>query len=245
MNRIFHIVLFLAFALESRGQLKGTVVNGETGEPLTAVAVLNIRSQQYAYTNRAGAFNLPAYKGDKISFSLPGFKTQERTVPAAIGAAEMHIEMFPISYQLEEFVFRPLYTPYQLDSIERQSTYQRALAREKGGSVMSPVTFLAERISKRSRQIFKFQESFDYWENQKFIESRYNADIVRQLTGLKGDTLAFFINENPMPYDFARVASDLEIKIWIREKFRAWKPSNPLRENKESRDSSRRKADSE
>jgi len=228
--RFFLLYIFAwTFAFSAKAQtVKGIVVHGQTGEPLTAVAVLNIRSQQYAYTNRAGAFNLSANKGDKISFSLPGFRTQEKTVPVAIGAAAMRIELIPISYQLDEFIFKPLYTPYQLDSIERKSTYQRALAREKGGSVLSPVTLIAEKISTRSRKIFKFQESFAYWESQKFIESRYSPELVGRLTGLKGDSLAFFINQNPMPYDFARAASDLEIKLWIREKFRAWKPSNPL-----------------
>jgi hypothetical protein len=112
-----------------------------------------------------------------------------------------------------------------MDSMERKSTYSRALAREKGGSIMSPVTFIAEKLSRQSKQVFRFQKSFNYWEEVKFIESRYSPDLVRSLTGVSGDTLARFMNSNPMPGDYARAASDLEIKIWIREQFKNWQSS--------------------
>jgi hypothetical protein len=35
------------------------------------------------------------------------------------------------------------------------------------------------------------------------------------------------MNAYPMPYDFARVASELEIKVWIREQFKEWL-KNPI-----------------
>lgn len=225
--RFIICILVVLFTLPSQGQtLRGTVVDGTSGKALSAVAVFNGSNKQYAYSDTKGSFSISAKKGDQVSFSFVGYKTQVKTVPAAIGTAVMRIELFPLSYELEEFVYHPLYTPYQQDSIARKSTYQRALARQHGGSVMSPVTFLAERLSKRSQQIFRFQKSFNYWEDQKFIESRYSSELVQQLTGLKGDTLAYFMNANPMPYDYARVASELELKIWIREHFREWQ-KNP------------------
>lgn len=213
--------MFLCVALGVNAQaIKGTVVDGESGRSLGTVTVLNMTTQQYAYTNVIGQFTLAASAGDKISFSHEGYRTQ--FVTASADNPPLRIELFKLSIQLEEFIYRPLYTPYQLDSMERKSTYQRALAREKGGSVMSPVTALAELFSKRSKQIYRFQKSFNYWETQKFIESRYSASLVEQLTGLKGDTLAYFINANPIPYDYARAASELELKVWIRDRYREW-----------------------
>lgn len=205
------------------------VIDGESGKPLSTVSVYNTKTQQYAYTNASGNFFLSANKGDIISFSFIGYKTQTKIVPSSIGTAEMHIDLFRISYELDEFIYRPLYTPYQLDSMQRKSTYQRALAREKVRSVMSPVSLLADRLSKKSQQIYRFQKSFNYWEGIKFIESIYSPELVTQMTGLKGDTLAHFINIYPMPYDYARVASELELKMWIRERYKEWlkSPSYP------------------
>jgi hypothetical protein len=225
--RYLSIIIFLLLNLYATGQvLKGTVVEGETGNPIVAVVVANLTTQRTSYTDSRGAFTISAKKGDQVTFSFVGYKPQQKTVPSALGAAEMYIELFRMSYQLEEFTLRRRYTPYQMDSIERKSTYSRALAREKGGSIMSPVTFIAEKLSRQSKQVFRFQKSFNYWEEVKFIESRYSPDIVRSLTGLSGDTLARFMNSNPMPGDYARAASDLEIKIWIREQFKAWQSSS-------------------
>lgn len=202
--------------------LKGIVVDGETGKKLPGVIVANESAHYTAYTDANGEFIITAKRGDQVIFSLPGYKTQQKSVPASLGVADMHIEMFRLSYELEEFILRPQYTPYQLDSIERHSTYTRALARRKGGSIMSPVTWIAEKFSKRSKQIFRFQKNFSYWEDNKFIESRYTPVLVQQLTHLSGDTLAWFMNANPMPYDYVRTATDLELKMWIREQYREW-----------------------
>ncbi len=218
------IILFLFTGWGLRAQtLKGSVRNGETGEPLPAVSVLNSRTQQYVFSERDGSFSITAQKGDAVSFSAIGYKTQQKIVPASLGLAEMHIDLFRLSYQLDEFVYKPMYTPYQLDSMERVSTYQRALARQRVRSVMSPVTLLADKVSKKSKQIYRFQKSFGYWEDIKFIESRYSQELVAQMTGLRGDTLAYFMNAHPMPYDYARVASELELKMWIRERYKVWR----------------------
>lgn len=224
--KYLNIILFLLLSLSTTAQvLKGRVVSGETGSPIAAVAVYNVTTKQTSYTDSHGLFTISAKKGNEISFSFVGYKSQQKTVPSALGVAEMYIELFRLSYELDEFTLRPLYTPYQMDSMERKATYARALAREKGGSVMSPVTFIAERLSKKSKQVFNFQKSFNYWEEVKFVESRYSPELVQSLTGLHGDTLANFMNSNPMPLDYARAASDLEIKIWIREHYKSWKAS--------------------
>jgi hypothetical protein len=229
------IVIFLFLSPCALAQaLKGTVVEGETGNPISAVAVVNMNTKQTSYTDSRGMFTISAKRGEQVSFSFVGFKTQQKTVPAALGVAEMYIELFRLSYQLDEFTLRPRYTPYQMDSMERKATYSRALARQKGGSIMSPVTFVAEKLSKQSRQIFKFQKSFNYWEEVKFIESRYSPELVQTLTGLRGDTLATFMNSNPMPVDYARAASDLEIKLWIREQFKRWQSAPPYDTLKQS-----------
>lgn len=189
---------------------------------LATVVVTNERTHQKAYTNGYGEFSLNANKGDAISFNLVGYKPQQYAVPASLGAAEMHVSLFQMSYELEEFTLRPKYTPYQMDSMARRSTYQRALARQKGGGVMSPVSFVAEKLSRRSKRAFRFQKDFYRWEDDKFISSRYTPELVASQTKLTGDTIAFFMNAYPMPYDFARTASELEIKIWIREQYKEW-----------------------
>lgn len=221
--RLLLTITFLFIVQINNAQtLKGIVVDGETGKGIPNITVVNMTGQFNAYTAADGKFTLTAKRGDQIAFSGMGYKTQQKTVPTSSGIAEMRIDLFKLNYLLDEFTVNSKYTPYQLDSMERVATYARPLARRKGGSIMSPVSFIAEKLSGRSKRIFKFQKDFHRWEDDKFIESRYTPALVAQLIPLRGDTLAYFMNTYPMPYDYARVASELELKIWIRERYKEW-----------------------
>lgn len=194
--------------------------------PVAATKVFNARTQISTFTNEQGFFSIEARFNDLIYFEAPGFKLCTRkTGVAKNGVAEMNVSLFKLTIQLDEFVFRPIYSAYQLDSIERRAVYSRALARHKS-SLGSPVSWVVEKFNKNSKQIFKFQKNYVYWEDQKFIDSRYTPELVGQLTRLSGDSLAFFMNAHPVPYDFARAASELELKIWIREQFKEWQKKN-------------------
>lgn len=205
--------------------ISGKVVDAKTGEPLFPVTVVNLLTQQSVYTNESGSFTIPAKSGEELGFSYIGYKSAQRLVTT--GAQNIHIEMSALSFKLNELIVRPQhYSPYQIDSIERRATYKRSLARRKS-SALSPFSFVAEKFSKSSRHIFNFQRSYNYWEDQRFIDSRYTPELVSELTGLTGDSLAHFMNTNPMDTEYARAATDLELKMWIRTHYKQWK-KNPV-----------------
>lgn len=227
MKLLFSILICCIGFCSSNAQiLKGLVVDGATSLPVPATKVFNARTQVSTFTDEQGFFTLNANNNDLIYFEAPGFKLSSRKVGVAKnGQSEMNVSLMKLSFQLEEFVFRLNFSAYQLDSIERRAVYSRALARHKS-SLGSPVSWIAEKFNKNSKQIFKFQKNYNYWEDQKFIDTRYTPELVGQLTRLSGDSLAFFMNAHPIPFDFARAASELELKIWIREQFKDWVKKN-------------------
>jgi hypothetical protein len=219
--RYFLFILLLFAAGESHAQtLRGRITDGTSRKAIYPVTVVNLSTQLASFSDSAGRFSISAKRGDQVAFSYVGYKTVQKTMPAAVSSAEFDVVLFPLSYELDDYIFRPKYSGYQLDSMERRSTYARALAREKA-PVMSPVSFLAEKINKNSRQTFRFQKNYAYWEDQKFVDSRYTSSLVQSLTGMTGDTLASFMNTHPIPYDFVRTASELELKMWIRDSYKS------------------------
>lgn len=228
MRYLIIICCLLSCITGNAQTLKGIITEAESGKALSPVAVVNTRTQQAVYTNDQGEFSIPAQAGDPIAISFIGYRTIQWKMPASLGVTMQSFKMSLLSFQLKEYIVRPKnYTQYQVDSLERHSTYQRTLARQRSGSIMSPVTFLAERVSKKSKQIYNFQKQYYYWEDQRFIDSRYTPEIVAALTNLTGDTLAHFMNTYPMPYDYARTATDLELKMWIRNNYRQWVSKQP------------------
>jgi hypothetical protein len=222
-RRILLLLLLCIYAPALMAQvLKGVVVDKVSGEPLVSVTVVNTLTQEATYTDDKGEFTIKARSGEPIGFSRIGYEALRKSMPPALGVASMRVELEPMSIMMEDVIVRPGYTPYQVDSIRRRTTYARALERQKVKSVMSPVSLIADRLSKRSKQIYAFQKSFNHWEGERFIDSRYTPELVQTLTGLTGDTLAHFMNSYPMPHDYARAATELEVKMWVRHNYRQW-----------------------
>jgi hypothetical protein len=107
-------------------------------------------------------------------------------------------------------------TEYQKDSATRAEIYQDAIGYEQQKSMMSPVTSLYQKFSKKYKELRKFQGQIVDMEKQKFIDTRYTPELVHAMTKLDEDAMAEFMNQYPMDYDYARAASDLEIKMWIK-----------------------------
>ncbi len=233
MRYIFTILSLFACGFSMAQVLKGRVTDAATGKPLYPVTIVNMESRQNAYSDENGNFSIEVHSGDHVAFSYIGYKAQQKNLPAIAGDLEIEVKMQQVNYQLEEFTVRPGYTPYQIDSLERRSTFQRPLAFPHSSPFNSPVSAIASLFAPTTKATFRFQKNYAKWETQMFVDSRYSPELVMQLTGLTGDSVGNFMNSNPMPYDYARTATDLELKMWIRYNYKQWmkngaKPPYPV-----------------
>lgn len=88
--------------------------------------------------------------------------------------------------------------------------------------IKAPISGFIEKRQKKYKRLKAFQKRYIETETQNFIDSRYSPVSVTQLTQLIGDSLITFMQAYPMPYSFARGASELEIKMWIRHNYKEW-----------------------
>ena len=218
--------------------MKGIVVDGETKQPLHPANVIDNANSQSTATDERGIFVLPAKNGDVISFSYIGYHTIQRL---ATTDSVLRVEMLPLSVNLKEYVLHPDYTPYQKDSAEMAERYKTELSKQPvkvgfstadGGGFSGLIGGPVQKMSKSYKQNKKFKENFKKDEEQKFIDTRYTPQLTTALTGFSGDSLAIFMNTYPMEYKFARTASDLEIKMWIRQNYKDY--LKPKRTDKSS-----------
>ena len=208
-------------------------MDGETAKPLYPVTVVNLTTQQTTSTNEAGNFDLPAKNGDGISFSFLGYHTIQRLATLGI---DLRVELFPLSVQLKEYILRPDYTPFQRDSAALATLYSSQLntkpikpgfSNANGGGFTGLIGGPIQKMSKGYKKNKRFKENFQKDIEQKYIDTRYTPGLVSALTGFAGDTLAIFMNSYPMEYTFARTATDLEIKMWIRNNYKDYlKPTH-------------------
>jgi hypothetical protein len=93
---------------------------------------------------------------------------------------------------------------------------------EQQTSLLSPVTAVYQQFSKKYKNLRTFQAQYHSYEEQKFIDTKYTYELVNEITKLEGDSAAYFMNAYPMEYKFARLASPLEIKMWIIDNWKSY-----------------------
>jgi len=199
----------------------GLVVDSAGEGGLPGISVQNLSAKTLTTTDADGSFSIEADWGARLQISGAGFKARFITITTQPLSA-LTITLRHESNTLKTVVVTRRRVGYAADSTARQATYARVLARQHEGSVMSPVSLLAEKLSRKSRRMFQFQKDFATGEEQRYIDTRYTPQLAAAQTQLSGDTLAYFMNAYPMPEDLARTSSDLEIKQWVRWNYKKW-----------------------
>jgi hypothetical protein len=224
--------------------INGRVQNDEDGVPLPNVYISNLNHPMANATSDAsGRYSIVANVGDSIRFGLLGYNAR---VLVFTGANRDWFESVALKAQsqvLDTVVIRRGLTKYQQDSLDRHQLYDKDLNykplktklpkwndkwADLGGpaKINGPLSGLLDKRSKSSKRIKSFKEMYATGESQAFIDSRYSKGLVTDLTGLKDDSLGLFMQAYPMSYDYARTASDLEVKMWIKYNYKEWMQSH-------------------
>ncbi len=227
---LLSILALFIFSTTSWSQLvlRGVVIDDNTQKPLQHVLVENKENKNYAYTDAQGSFIINATKGQTITFFHSGF--------------ELTVLKFEEENKKVQVSLVPLNTlpkgasslsAYQKDSTQRRKDYAIILNREKDKIKMTisptslvitnPISSWLQYIMPESKMRLRFQKNFQKWEQQKFINARYNAALVSSITKLNNEQAERFIGEHPMTYDYARAVSDVELKMWISNRYKNWR----------------------
>lgn len=228
MKHLILITSLILFTLASYGQIvwKGVVVDSASGKPLSAVRVENITLHQGDITDRDGRFTISGDEDHYIVLSLIGYKNKVYRLQSTDHNQYTTIRLAQKPLALQNVTIHKEKTQYQIDSANRAEIYQDVFEYERTKSVMSPVTSIYQKFSKKHRDIQALQNQIVDFEKQKFIDTRYSESLTKQLTKLDGEELIKFMQQYPMAYDYARAASDLEIKMWIKYNFQEYQQKN-------------------
>jgi hypothetical protein len=219
---LFLLILVCASLVDAQVILKGSVLDSATYKPMSLVRVENMTSHKGDFTSLTGEFSIEGKEGDYIIFSYVGFKNKTVRLRQEINNVKQSIFLSLKPVNLQTVIIKQGPTEYQKDSAYRADTYKDIFNYEQSKSVMSPVTSIYQKFSKKHKQIRHFQEQIVDNEQQKFIDTRYTPELVSLLTKLNEDDLADFMKAYPMEYEYARAASDLEIKMWIKYNFQEY-----------------------
>ncbi|HPI54683.1 MAG TPA: carboxypeptidase-like regulatory domain-containing protein [Chitinophagaceae bacterium] len=219
----------LGFSAKAQWIFKGNVYDSASHKPLSPVSVEILERHQGVYSDSKGNFSIEAQLSDHISFNFLGYKTKVVVFSEVMQGIGQMVYLAPKPVKLNEVFIKKGPTEYQKDSMRRADIYKDAFDYQREKSITSPVTSIYQKYSKKHRNMEKFHEQVQDMEQQKFIDTRYGLTLVMNLTKMNEDSAITFMNAYPMEYDFARLASDLEIKMWIKYNAQAYRQSGARR----------------
>ena len=238
LKRLTYVIL-LCFAvlsvdaqnvLQDRKVISGMVTDSAFGKPLAGISVQNITTKSGTKTNYRGTFSIEVGEDHYLKFSYTGYKPRIVRIRDLENIDILKVTMAIGRVELKAVKITKPLTPYQKDSIKRASLYKDVFEYKQEKSAMSPVTAVFQKFSRKHKNMRRFKEQVLQNEKQKFIDSRYTREMVGNITKLDGDSLAYFMNAYPMEIDFARTASELEMRMWVRYNWADYKKKNQIKE---------------
>ena len=229
MFRFYFSIFLLLLQMPVFGQVvDGIVSDNVGGQPVAGVSVTNRRTGVTVGTDRQGLYVIDATDEDVLVFRHVAYRTYYKTLFHGDNSCK-RITLEPATYKLRDATVSR--TKYQQDSIARHEIYGHELTRPLvpkpkfyGIACVGCFGWLADKITGNSKPAKRFRAKFASEDEMKFIDTRYTFDVVTAMTGIRDtDSMVTFINAYPMDYGFARNASSLEIKAWIRNNYKEYR----------------------
>ena len=215
--RFLCILIFVCRCSFVTGQtIKGEVRDMDDKNIVTGVSVENIYTSERITTDEKGAFSIAATSGQLLEFRKAGFKLVRVRIPNGFIPSYF---MILISKGLQEIkdmdVARSTRYDFKSDSIRYHDIYAHELDFPKlSGIDMIASPFSA--LSSKNREIWRFQDEYDAYEKEKYVDRTFTESLVTKFTGLKGDSLHYYMRRYRPTYDQIRNMNDYTFYNFIK-----------------------------
>jgi hypothetical protein len=234
------LLVLLAYPANAQFKVKGTVYDSSRLYPVQSVTVVSTGGKG-TFTNANGDYEIEVGEKDSIWFSFLGKPTVK--FPVLKMTDPLH---FDISIQINIMVLKGVTVSprnYRLDSIQNRRDYAKIFNYEKpklrattsGPANEVGVGFDLDEIIRmfqfrRNKNMLQFQQRLVQQEQDKFIDHRFNKQLVRRLTNLTGEVLDSFMVMYRPTYEFAMLTSDYDFQSYIKKCYEQFKPPEAKKE---------------
>ena len=230
ISRLIVTALFFLFIFNQvSAQLivKGKIYDAETDSVIVAVNVYNLNTKQSARSGVDGNYAIAAAEGERLVFSITGFKPDTVTV-----TYDMLLIQFDVTLRKQIVTLKnvTVTSSYQADSLERRNYYSNIYEKQPGltgrntpsngfGISVSPFSYFSHQ-AKQKRQLKK---KLIRQEEEDYIDRCFPVEWVARLTGLRGDSLSRFMALYRPSYSFCRKNNREKMLLYLNDKFKEFK----------------------
>ncbi len=224
---LFLFFLFLGLHCSVVGQtIRGEVTDLDSKHAVVGVNIENIYTSLAVTTNSDGSFVIAASGDQLLEFKKTGYKTVRVRVPNGYMPSYFKIIMQHGITNMHE-VNEPANNRYvyRSDSLRYHDLYKHELDFPKLSGI-GAVAHPFSALSTRNREIWKFQEDYNDFEKEKYIDRTFNAETITKFTGLKGDSLKYFMVRYRPEYEQLRTMNDYTFFNYIKKTAHTYRNRN-------------------
>jgi hypothetical protein len=221
----FILLSIIASDSFSQQTLKGKVYT-ENDSVMAGVNVFNTRSRLSVRTAADGSYALPALEGDRVIFSMAGYRPD--TITASF---QLLLTQYDPGLKIQTVTLKgvTVFSSYQADSMARRAYYQDAFNQKNimGGNrpsdgvgvSISPLSYFS-RAAKQKRQL---KRTVIKQEEDEYIDHSFPREWVNNLTGLTPDSLNLFMYRYRPSYKFCRNTDRMGMLVYINDKLKEFR----------------------
>ncbi|WP_316845266.1 hypothetical protein [Pedobacter psychrodurus] len=231
MKFIFTLIFVLGCSTLLFAQTKpvqGIVIDKETRQRLAKVYIYNIRTGDGLYNNTKGEFSTYAIPGDTLVAALSGYGVDTMVYK---GQTAAYFQLKSLGIRLRDVVIqRKRLTPQQqYEKNVQEYRYQTMKGSSKdllnlgNGGVGLGIDAIYNLLSKQGRNARHLQKILEKDYREDLIDYRFNANLVRQVLGIKDDELTDFMQQYRPTYQFVLDATDYAFNLFIRNAYKSYR----------------------
>jgi hypothetical protein len=201
-------------------EVRGTVYDQSQLFAMPGVSVMST-SGQGTTTDSLGRYKLKLPLDDSIFFSYLGRRTAKYPVKRIARDYPLDMSLAVRVDSLPLVVVRP--KPYRYDSAENRDEYRKVFEYQPdyvvGGS-NGGVGFNLDMLfnAKKNRQILSLQRRLLEEEQDKYVDYRFNKNLVKRITGLQRPAIDTFMRLYRPSYQFIKnCENDYEFYKYIKD----------------------------
>ncbi|WP_421941891.1 hypothetical protein [Pedobacter sp.] len=231
MKFFIAIIVFLGSTSMLFAQTKsvqGIVIDKETKQRLAKVYIYNLRTRDGLYNNTKGEFSTVAIPGDTLVAALTGYGVDTIVFK---GQSAAYFQLKSLGIRLRDVVIQQkrLSPQQQYEKNVKEFRYQTQKGSSKdllslgNGGVGLGIDAIYNLLSRQGRNARHLQKILEKDYREDLIDYRFNANLVRQILGIKDDELVDFMQQYRPTYQFVLDATDYSFNTFIRNAYKSYR----------------------
>lgn len=181
------LLICVANAVAYGQVMQGQLTDYEDNRPVNDVLVTNIHTNEVATSDKDGRFSISVTTGNLIEFKKDGYKVIRFRLPQGKLVSFYKVGMQKYNPAVPRF--ENMASPdYKTDSLKYALLYKKELEYPQMTTI-DAIQHPFSAMSKKSRQIWAFQQEYAWFQEQKYIDYTFNDNLITSITGLAGDSL--------------------------------------------------------